>query len=531
MTTDLREAIGRNEYFSQVLVRRRRVACGQWPVASKAKVWVVGLGPGDPELLTRRALKVLQQAEAIVGYEGYLNLLGPLNLRAELRGSPIGKERERALEALELARAGRRVALVSSGDAGVYGMGSVLLESMKDEGGRMKPEGLVPPSSFLLYPSSEVDIEMVPGVTAATAAAALLGAPLGHDFACVSLCDLLTPWEIIERRLHAAAEGDLVLALYNPASRERTWQLPRAREILLQHRRPDTPVGVVDRAYRPGTRVVQTTLGQLATDGIGMETIVIIGSSQTRLIDGRMVTPRGYLAPAFGRGREPKTLTRPNPGSDIMAESFAIIERELGVHSLPPWAFAVVRRMIHASADFDFAKTLRYSADFPDAIQTAFHGLELTGRSAGPTVVTDAPIVVTDTEMVLTGIRTASSHCPGVMLTCLINEPATMELAQSRGLTRSAAGIRLAAERFQSPILVIGNAPTALNEALGLVADGWRPRAIIGMPVGFVGVEEAKQRLLDQSIVPYLTCVGRKGGSAVAAAAVNALVEWFKSQR
>ena len=527
-------------------MRRRRVASGQWPVASKevrkagtgAKVWVVGLGPGNPELLTRRALEVLQQAEEIVGYEGYLNLLGPLNLRAELRGSPIGKERERALEALELARAGRRVALVSSGDAGVYGMGSVLLESMKDEGGRMKPEGLVPPSSFLLYPSSEVDIEMVPGVTAATAAAALLGAPLGHDFACVSLSDLLTPWEIIERRLHAAAEGDLVLALYNPASRERTWQLPRAREILLQHRRPDTPVGVVDRAYRPETRVVQTTLGQLATDGIGMETIVIIGSSQTRMIDGRMVTPRGYLAPAFGRGREPKTLTRPNPGSDIMAESFAIIERELGVHSLPPWAFAVVRRMIHASADFDFAKTLRYSADFPDAIQTAFHDRELTGssadstgKSAGPTVPTDAPIVVTDTEMVLTGIRTASSHCPGVMLTCLINEPATMELAQSRGLTRSAAGIRLAAERFQSPILVIGNAPTALNEALRLVADGWRPRAIIGMPVGFVGVEEAKQRLLDQSIVPYLTCVGRKGGSAVAAAAVNALVEWFKSQR
>ena len=143
----------------------------------------------------------------------------------------------------------------------------------------MKLEGLVPPSSFLLYPSSEVDIEMVPGVTAATAAAALLGAPLGHDFACVSLSDLLTPWEIIERRLHAAAKGDLVLALYNPASRERTWQLPRAREILLQHRRPDTPVGVVDRAYRPGTRVVQTTLGQLATDGIGMETIVIIGST------------------------------------------------------------------------------------------------------------------------------------------------------------------------------------------------------------------------------------------------------------
>jgi precorrin-8X/cobalt-precorrin-8 methylmutase len=269
-----------------------------------------------------------------------------------------------------------------------------------------------------------------------------------------------------------------------------------------------------------------------------METIVIVGNSQTRMIDGRMVTPRGYtaLAPAFDQGRERKIVKRPNPGSDIMAESFATIERELGDHSLPPWAFAVVRRMIHASADFDFAKTLRYSADFPDAIQTAFHDRELTGssadstgKSAGPTLVKDRLTVVTDTEMVLTGIRSAFYDHPAITLTCLINDGTTMELAQSCGLTRSAAGIRLAAERFERPILVIGNAPTALIEALRLVSDGWRPRAIIGMPVGFVDVEEAKLRLFNQSIVPHLTCVGRKGGSAVAAAAMNALVEWFKS--
>jgi precorrin-8X/cobalt-precorrin-8 methylmutase len=247
------------------------------------------------------------------------------------------------------------------------------------------------------------------------------------------------------------------------------------------------------------------------------------------MINGRMVTPRGYtaLAPAFGRGHEPKAATHTNPAREIMAASFAIIERELGSYffpPMPPWAFAVVRRMIHASADFDYAKTLRYSVDFPEAIQAALHDLELTGKSAGPTVVTD-------TEMVLTGIRTAFSDYPSIMLTCLINEPATMELAQPCGLTRSAAGIRLAAERFERPVLVIGNAPTALHEALRLVAEGWRPRAIIGMPVGFVGVEEAKQRLLDQSVVPYLTSVGRKGGSAVAAAAVNALVEWSSNAR
>jgi precorrin-3B C17-methyltransferase len=126
------------------------------------------------------------------------------------------------------------------------------------------------------------------------AAAALLGAPLGHDFACVSLSDLLTPWELIERRLEAVGQGDLVLALYNPLSQRRTWQLPRAREILLRHRGAETPVGLVTRAFRPGTRIWQTTLGGLSSDGVTMETVAIVGSSQTRVVKGRMVTPRGY---------------------------------------------------------------------------------------------------------------------------------------------------------------------------------------------------------------------------------------------
>jgi precorrin-3B C17-methyltransferase len=140
----------------------------------------------------------------------------------------------------------------------------------------------------------DVDVEIVPGVTAALSAAALLGAPLGHDFACISLSDLLTPWEVIECRLEAAGAGDFVVALYNPISSRRTWQLPRARELLLRHRGPQTPVGLVDRAYRAGARVEWTTLGELSGAGVGMETLLIIGNSQTRVIRGRMVTPRGY---------------------------------------------------------------------------------------------------------------------------------------------------------------------------------------------------------------------------------------------
>jgi precorrin-8X/cobalt-precorrin-8 methylmutase len=198
-------------------------------------------------------------------------------------------------------------------------------------------------------------------------------------------------------------------------------------------------------------------------------------------------------------------------GRRILAESFAIIERELGPHTLPAWAFAVVRRMIHASADFEFARTLRYSDDFEPAVRAAL------ARGVA---------VVTDTEMVRIGVQGALSKWPGVTVACHLNDPDAQELASGAGLTRSAAGIRLAARRHPAPLLAIGNAPTALDDALRLVeAEGWRPVGIVSIPVGFVGVEEAKQRLLVQARVPYLTCVGRKGGSAVTAAALNALAE------
>jgi precorrin-2 C20-methyltransferase/precorrin-3B C17-methyltransferase len=278
VTHDLARAVGRDRYFSLVLVRRpklwRRTTPEPTPEDRAGKVWVVGLGPGDPTLLTRQALRVLHQATDLVGYEAYLQRLGPVGLRTRLHPLPIGAEPERARLALELARQGRRVALVSSGDAGVYGMASLLAEAAAD--------------------APDVEVEVVPGVTAATAAAARLGAPLGHDFACISLSDRLTPWPVIERRLEAAGAGDFVVALYNPVSRERTWQLPRARDVFLKHRAAATPVGLVSGAYRDGMAVRHTTLGELSADGVTMETLVIVGSSRTRIINGRMVTPRGY---------------------------------------------------------------------------------------------------------------------------------------------------------------------------------------------------------------------------------------------
>ncbi|HWC10283.1 MAG TPA: precorrin-3B C(17)-methyltransferase [Acidimicrobiales bacterium] len=242
----------------------------------RGRLTVVGLGPGGADHRTPAAEAAVRDADVVIGYGPYVDacadLLGPGH---EVVRSPIGDEVVRAKSALAEAGAGRRVALVSSGDPGVYAMATVVLERADDEAG-------------------DVDIEVVPGVTAALAAAALLGAPLAHDHAVISLSDLLTPWAAIEARLRAAAATDLVVALYNPRSKGRSWQLDAARRVLLEHRAPDTPVGLVTDATRPGQRVVLTSLRALDPQAVGMTTCVVVGSSTTTVTGGRMVTPRGY---------------------------------------------------------------------------------------------------------------------------------------------------------------------------------------------------------------------------------------------
>jgi len=235
---------------------------------------VVGLGPGSTAHRTPAAEVAVRGAEVVIGYGPYVDACADLlTASQEVVRSPIGDETVRAKQAVSEAGAGRRVALVCSGDAGVYAMASLTLEVAGDVG---------------------VDVEVVPGITAALATAALLGAPLGHDHVVISLSDLLTPWSAIEPRLRAAAAADLVVALYNPRSRGRTWQFDATRDILLEHRSPTTPVGVVTDATRPGQAMQLTTLAEVDPNDVGMTTCVIVGSSTTRVIGGRMVTPRGY---------------------------------------------------------------------------------------------------------------------------------------------------------------------------------------------------------------------------------------------
>ena len=239
---------------------------------------MVSLGPGDPCLLCPQSRAALESATAVAGYSTYLDLLEPglLDGKAVVETGMTG-EVERVNRALDLALAGHHVAVVSSGDAGIYAMAGLVLEILEERG--------------LL---DSLPCEVLPGVPALAAAAALLGAPLTHDFACVSLSDLLTPWETIEKRLDAAAGADFVIVLYNPRSKRRSGHLARALEIVGRHRAPSTPAGVVQRAFRPGQSVTAVTLGELDPAAVDMQSIVLIGNSSTRLLGARMLTPRGY---------------------------------------------------------------------------------------------------------------------------------------------------------------------------------------------------------------------------------------------
>ncbi|WNI25494.1 precorrin-3B C(17)-methyltransferase [Streptomyces sp. ITFR-16] len=265
--------------------RAAMATCAVVRRAPRGRLAVVGLGPGARDLLTPRAREELRRASVLVGLDQYVDQIRDL-LRpgTTVLESGLGAEEERARTAVAEARKGHAVALIGSGDAGVYAMASPALAEA----------------------GADIDVVGVPGVTAALAAAAILGAPLGHDHVSISLSDLHTPWEVIERRVRAAAEADIIVTFYNPRSRGRDWQLPKALSILAAHRDPATPVGVVRNASRPDESSRLTSLAALDPATVDMMTVVTVGNTATREIAGRMVTPRGYrwqsatAAPARG---------------------------------------------------------------------------------------------------------------------------------------------------------------------------------------------------------------------------------------
>lgn len=237
-----------------------------------AKLYVVGIGPGGREDMTIRACETIAGCDVIAGYGFYIDMLKDMISGKEIITTGMRGEIERCREAVEKVKQGYDTCIISTGDAGLYGMAGPILEL-----------------------SEGIEVEIIPGVTSAFAAASELGAPIMHDFCTISLSDLLTPWDIIEKRLHWASSGDFVIALYNPRSMGREEHLKKAVDIILKHKSPDTPVGIVKNAGREENARVVTTLSRIDYDFVDMKTMVIVGNSSTYIKEGRMVTPRGYV--------------------------------------------------------------------------------------------------------------------------------------------------------------------------------------------------------------------------------------------
>lgn len=236
-----------------------------------AKLYVVGIGPGGREHMTYKAVEVIKESEVIVGYTPYIEYLGDLVEGKELYSTGMKGEIKRCEQAIEMVKKGKTTAIVSTGDAGLYGMAGPILELA---------EG--------------IEVEIVPGVTAAFSAASELGSPIMHDYASISLSDLMTPWEVILKRVEKAAEADFVITMYNPRSKGRPEHLEEAIDLVLKHRKPTTPVGIVKDSGRPGTQVTITTLGEMDYEMVDMLTVLIIGNSNTYIENDKMITPRGY---------------------------------------------------------------------------------------------------------------------------------------------------------------------------------------------------------------------------------------------
>ena len=236
------------------------------------KIYVVGIGPGKKADMTFRAYEAMEKSDIIIGYKTYMDLIKEYYPGKEMKNSQMTKEVDRCIDVLKLAKEGKNVALISSGDAGVYGMAGIMLE----------------------IADGEVEVEIIPGVTATNAAAAIVGAPVMHDYVTISLSNLLTDWELIKKRLALAAEGDFVVSIYNPKSRGRVTQIEEAREIMLQHKKPETPVAIVRNVGREEQKYVLTTLDEMLNHEIDMLSLVIIGNGNTFVKNGKMITPRGY---------------------------------------------------------------------------------------------------------------------------------------------------------------------------------------------------------------------------------------------
>ena len=456
------------------------------------KIIVAGIGPGSKEDITPAVLDAVREADAIVGYKYYFQFIEPfVKADCECIDTGMKKERERALQAFELAEQDKNVVVISSGDAGLYGMAPLIYEMNQER-------------------HSNIEIVTLPGISAFQKAASLLGAPIGHDVCLISLSDLMTPWEVIERRIKAAAMGDFVTAIYNPKSHGRYWQLYRLQELFLQERSAETPVGYVRQAGREEQEIKVTTLGTFNPEDVDMFTVILIGNSQSYIADGKMITPRGYYREQDDDGNK--------IGQNIMIESFRTIASELKKDYPLGHKWALLHA-IHTTADFEME----------DILYTDSHAVESLYEK-----VKDGSLktIVSDVTMVTSGIRKGALQRLGIEAKCYLSDPRVVDMANTQGITRTQAGIRLAVEEHPDALFAFGNAPTALMELCDLIRKGKaHPAGIIAAPVGFVHVRESKHMVKPFKEIPKIIVEGRKGGSNLAATLCNAILTFDDAEQ
>ena len=458
------------------------------------KIIIAGIGPGNRADMTPAVTEAISHADAIVGYSDYFQYIAPyVPAGCDCIDTGMKRERQRAQQTFELAEQGKTVVVISSGDAGIYGMAPLIYEMQRSRA------------------ANDIEIVTLPGISAFQKAASLLGAPTGHDTCIISLSDLMTPWATIERRIRAAAMGDFVTAVYNPKSQGRYWQLYRLQEIFLQERSANTPVGYVRQAGRPEQEVKTTTLAELDPEDIDMYTVLLIGNSQTYCHQGKLITPRGYY--------QEDTEEAAKPGQQIMINSFRTIERELRRHDYPLGHKWALLHAIHTTADFDMENILHTDEGAVEQLYDKIRNSQLK-------------TIVTDVTMVTSGIRKGALSRLDLEAKCYLGDPRVAEMAQKENITRSQAGIRLAAAEHPDALFVFGNAPTALMELCALIRrDRVHPAGIIAAPVGFVHVCESKHMVKPFRDIPKIIVEGRKGGSNLAATLCNAILTFDDAEQ
>ena len=444
------------------------------------KVTVAGIGPGGEHYLLPIVQQAIISANVIIGYSYYFQFIDNLIAKgSEKIAMALGQEEERAHLALRKASEGNVVLVIASGDAGIYSMASIVYELASQQA------------------LDAIELETLPGISAFLAVGSKLGAPLGHDFCCISLSDLITPWHVIEKRIYAAAHGDFVTCIYNPKSKKRYWQLELLKTIFLRERSADTPVAIAKQVTRKDECIQLTCLADFDTHEVDMFSLVMIGNSQTYQYNNHLITPRGYL------DRKAKT------GIEIQRESFRIVADHLAKVSMTPSDKWAVTRIIHTTGILDDHQYYRATA-------RAIEQWEVFLKNGGD--------IVTDVTMVQAGITKKYSAKYGVGIHCFLNDEEAVANAVHEQITRTQAGIREGIKKFPNALFVIGNAPTALIHLTDELRKNnhFNPAGIIGVPVGFVNVIEAKAQLTLAN-VPHVTLEGSRGGSNVAAAIVNAV--------